>query len=59
MLKDTFLFRSASLGPGFLLSLPIALIILFLTILGLVGRSVQGLPLRFFRRLISKEEEEE
>jgi len=53
-----FLISVSSLGPGFLLGSPIALILLILTILGLVGRGVRGLPLRFFRRLISKEEEE-
>jgi TctA family transporter len=53
-----FLVSFASLGPDFLLKSPIALVILFFTILGLVGRTVQGLPLRFFRRLVSKEEEE-
>ena len=53
-----FLVSLASLGPTFLLVSPIALILLSITILGLAGRSVKGLPLRFFRRLISKEEEE-
>ena len=53
-----FLISVSSLGPDFLLGSPIALILLILTILGLVGRGVRGLPLRFFRRLISKEEEE-
>jgi TctA family transporter len=54
-----FLISVSSLGPDFLLGSPIALILLIVTILGLVGRGVRGLPLRFFRRLISKEEEEE
>ena len=53
-----FLISVSSLGPDFLLGSPIALILLIVTILGLVGRGVRGLPLRFFRRLISKEEEE-
>ncbi len=54
-----FLVSLASLGPTFLLVSPIALILLFITILGLAGRSLKGLPQRFFRRLISKEEEEQ
>jgi putative tricarboxylic transport membrane protein len=54
-----FLISVSSLGPDFLLGSPIALVLLFLTLLGLVGRSVKGFPLRFFRRLISKEEEKE
>ncbi|MFB3884273.1 MAG: tripartite tricarboxylate transporter permease [Thermodesulfobacteriota bacterium] len=53
-----FLVSYASLGPDFLLKSPIALGILLVTILGLVGRTVRGLPLKFFRRLVSKEEEE-
>ena len=53
-----FLVSFASLGPDFLLKSPIALVILFFTILGLVGRTVKGLPLKFFRRLVSKDEEE-
>ena len=52
-----FLVSFASLGPDFLLQSPIALGILVFTLLGLVGRSVKGLPLRFLRRLTSKEEE--
>ncbi len=54
-----FLVSFASLGPDFLLKSPIALVLLFLTILGLVGRGVKSFPLRFLRRLISKEKEEE
>ena len=37
-----FLVSFASLGPAFLLHSPIALVLLFLTIVGLVGRSVKG-----------------
>ena len=53
-----FLVSVASLGPEFLLSSPIALIMLILTILGLLGRWGKNLSSRFFQRLISKEEEE-
>jgi TctA family transporter len=53
-----FLVSVASLGPTFLFVSPIALIIFFLILIGLVGRGVKNLSLRFFQRLISKEEEE-
>jgi putative tricarboxylic transport membrane protein len=53
-----FLVSFASLGPTFLLHSPIALVLALLTALGLAGRSVRGLFGKFFRRFVSKEEEE-
>ncbi len=52
-----FLVSLSSLGPSFLLQSPIALALLFLTIVGLASRGIKGLYVRFFQRLVAKEEE--
>jgi TctA family transporter len=51
-----FLLSLASLGPKFLLVSPIALGLLFLTILGLAGRGIKSLSKRFFKGLREEEE---
>jgi putative tricarboxylic transport membrane protein len=52
-----FLISIASLGPGFLISSPIALGLLAVTVIFLTGRVGMGLSRRLIRHLMSKEEE--
>jgi len=54
-----FLISVSSLGPGFILQSPIALIMLSLILLGLFGRSGKNLSQRFFRHLVSRDEEDQ
>lgn len=51
-----FLMSVSNLGPGFLLTSPIAMVLLIITILGLTGRGVKRLSKRFFKGLREEEE---